>query len=170
MIAEGFFWHMLIAHAWILHSQFHVDAGEPGALLFYANNANMHADWSRPETLRVARPYDCIDKWRGGTKPGLAMMSVRRAYGRLMDDDWQDALFTRALPDLPKHSLEGLLENAAHYRDGRLAQMEDAFYARMAAVYRENWPPSERSPDDIVQIARAGGQHDQTVEAHRHAG
>lgn len=69
ILNDGFFWHLLVAHAWILHSQFHVDAGRQGDILFYANNVNQNADWSKPECLRAAPPYDHIDAWRNGTRP-----------------------------------------------------------------------------------------------------
>jgi hypothetical protein len=61
ILNDGFFWHVLVAHAWILHSQFHVDAGRQGDIVFYANNVNQNADWSKPESLRTATPYDYID-------------------------------------------------------------------------------------------------------------
>ena len=48
LLNDGFFWHVLVAHAWILHSQFHVDAGRQGDIVFYANNVNQNADWSKP--------------------------------------------------------------------------------------------------------------------------
>ncbi len=42
-----------------------------------------------------------------------------RPFGRLMDDQWQNALFTRAISDLPQATLKGMLEHVAHSRDGR---------------------------------------------------
>ncbi len=69
IVKDGFFWHVLVAHAWILHSQFHVDAGEHGDLRFYSNNANPGSDWSRPDTLKLANPYDGLAIWRAGTQP-----------------------------------------------------------------------------------------------------
>jgi len=123
ILDDGFFWHLLIAHAWILYSQFHVDSGASNALRFYANTVNQDADWSRPETLKLANPYDDIDSWRGDTRPGEATHSVRRAYGRLVDDAWQTALFNQSMPDFPAEMLNGLMANAAASRDGRLAEI-----------------------------------------------
>ena len=77
ILEDGFFWHLLIAHAWILYSQFHVDAGAPGDLKFYANTVNRQTDWSRPETWRLANPYDDVHNWRYGTRPGQAVHSVQ---------------------------------------------------------------------------------------------
>jgi hypothetical protein len=139
MLDDGFFWHLLIAHAWILYSQFHVDCGEPGELCFYANNVNRDADWSRPETLKLANPYDHIANWRGDTRPGEATHSVRRAFGRLVDDAWQTALFTQALPDFPAEILAGLMTNAAASGDGRLQEIERDFYAGLDEFYRGYW-------------------------------
>jgi hypothetical protein len=135
LLNDGFFWHVLVAHAWILHSQFHVDAGRQGEISFYANNVNPNADWSNPESLRNATPYDYIDKWREGTEPGAAMPSVKRSYGRLADDAWQSAFFTRELPDFPRATLKRLLENIAACRDGRLKGIERDFYRNTAALH-----------------------------------
>ncbi len=143
LLNDGFFWHVLIAHAWILHSQFHVDAGGRGDISFYANNVNPNADWSNPDSLKNAPPYDYIDKWREGTKPGAAMPSVQRSYGRLADDAWQSAFFTRELPDFPQATLKKLLKNIAECRDGRLRGIERDFYRRTAALHQRFWPPQE---------------------------
>jgi hypothetical protein len=132
---DGFFWHLLIAHAWILYSQFHVDAGQPNVLRFYANNINQNADWARPETLRLANPYDDIAFWRDSTRAGEATHCVRRTYGRLVDDSWQTALFTKPLPDFPAEMLSGLMTNAAACRDGRLNALERDFYARLDRLH-----------------------------------
>ena len=137
---NGFFWHLLVAHAWILHSQFHVDIGAPGELLFYANAVNRKTDWRRPESAVVTTPYDDSAEWRAGTGAGAAFPSVSRAYGRLMDDCWQNALFTRMLPDLPRATLAALMANVARCRDGRLGEIEAAFYRQMERLYSENRP------------------------------
>ena len=104
ILDDGFFWHLLIAHAWILYSQFHVDSGAPNDLRFYANNVNQDADWSRPETLTLANPYDDLGSWRRDTRAGEATHSVRRAYGRLVDDAWQTALFNQPAARFPRRS------------------------------------------------------------------
>jgi hypothetical protein len=140
---NGFFWHLLIAHAWILHSQFHVDAGEPGDIIFYANNVNKTADWSKLETLRTAIPYNQIDLWRSGTQPGFAMKSINRPYGRLVDDAWQRALFTADVPDFPRATLKRVLENVAQCADGRLAGLENEFYRSAGEFHRRWWPLPE---------------------------
>lgn len=145
ILDDGFFWHLLIAHAWILYSQFHVDSGPSNALRFYANNVNQDADWSRPETLNLANPYDDIDSWRGDTRAGEATHSVRRTYGRLMDDAWQTALFNQPMPDFPAEMLNGLMTNAAASRDGRLAGIERDFYDGLDKFYRDYWGRPRRA-------------------------
>jgi hypothetical protein len=152
ILDDGFFWHMLVAHAWILQSQFHVDAGRRGDISFYANNVNPNADWSNPDSLKNATPYDYIDKWREGTKPGAAMPSVQRSYGRLADDSWQAALFTRELPDFPSTTLKKLLENIAACRDGRLRGIESEFYRNTAALYARCWT-AKHPPMDALRRA-----------------
>jgi hypothetical protein len=137
MASDGFFWHLLVAHAWIMHTQFHVDIGQAGDLSFYANAVNRDADWSRPETLKVAAPYDDPAGWRVKTSTGLALPIVRMAFGRLMDDAWQRALFTRDVPDLPHSTLVPLLENIACCRDGRLGSIEADFYLGAQQIHRD---------------------------------
>lgn len=57
LMNDPFHWHLLIAHAYILATSFHVDCGEPGDLAFYANISNANADWSSLRTLTVNPPY-----------------------------------------------------------------------------------------------------------------
>jgi hypothetical protein len=143
LVADGFFWHLVVAHAWILHSQFHVDAGAQGAVQFYANNCNKDADWSKPESLRTANPYDNIAMWRDGTHAGGALLNVSRAFGRLINDDWQRALLSGPLSDFPADTLRTLMENIAAYRDGRLADIERIFYGKLMRFRRANWPADD---------------------------
>jgi|HubBroStandDraft_5_1064220.scaffolds.fasta_scaffold22118_1 hypothetical protein len=148
IVNDGFFWHMLIAQAWILHSHFHVDAGEPGELRFYSNNANRDADWSNPAALNLANPYNYLQQWRAGTCAGQAFPGVNRPYGRLLDDAWQRAFFTVELCDFPRATLVRILENVAGCRDGRLKKIEDDFYRGLANFHAIHGP---RTP-----VAKAG--------------
>jgi hypothetical protein len=139
MLGEGFFWHLLVAHAWILHSQFHIDAGGQGDIQFYANNRNPDANWSDVARLRTANPYDDIPMWKNGTRAGEAAHAASRLYGRLVDDSWQTALFTAPVADLPAQTLHSLMENVAQ-DDGRLAGIEAAFYQRLEQIHRTRAP------------------------------
>jgi hypothetical protein len=132
----SFFLFLLIAHAWILHSQIHVDCGEQGDLCFYPNNRNTTTDWADPKTWVLALPYDKIAQWRGGEHPGKLLPNIARVFGRLVSDDWQDALFKQELPDLPRKTLVGLLEHISKCGDGRLNTLERDFYRDLAVFYR----------------------------------
>jgi hypothetical protein len=136
---NGFFWHLIVAHAWLLHSHFHVDAGEPGAISFYANDVNRKVDWSDPDSLRNAAPYDDVAGWRGRTRSGEIMRTVNALYSRLMDDSWQRSMFTGEVSDFPKATLVRLLENIAGCRDGRLGGIESEFYRSTAALHSRHW-------------------------------
>lgn len=136
---DGFYWHLLIAHAWILYSQFHVDSGAPGALRFYANNVNRDADWSRPETLKLANPYGHIGKWRADMHPGQVLRCIDRAHGRLVDDSWHAALFTQPMPDFSDDMLRAVMTNATASHDGRLAGIERDCYGALENFYRSYW-------------------------------
>lgn len=136
----GFFWHLVIAHAWILHSHFHVDVGRQGTLSFHSNTANPNADWSKPETLKLANPYDTVEMWRDGTHAGKALPGLLRHYGRLVDDAWQRAFFTAVLPDFPRTMLLQILQNVASCRDGRLKDIEDDFYRGLANFHAVHGP------------------------------
>jgi hypothetical protein len=57
-----------------------------------------------------------------------------------MDDAWQTALFNQPLPDFPRETLCGLMENVAGHRDGRLGEIERAFYTALDAFHRREWP------------------------------
>jgi hypothetical protein len=137
---NGFFWHVLIAHAWILHSQFHIDAGRQGDMKFYANAVNQNANWSDLSSLNTSNPYDAVEAWRAGTKAGHLVPATRRAFGRLMDDDWQRILFTQGVPDLPLDVLAGLMANIAASGDGRLHQIETEFYQGLARLSAQHPP------------------------------
>lgn len=137
---NGFFWHVLIAHAWILHSQFHVDAGAQDDLVFFSNAANPQADWSDFSSLKSAFPYDSIEGWRASTHAGKLLPGPSRPFGRLMDDKWQRAIFTQELPDLPRQTLTALMANVAGSGDGRLAKIEAEFYQALAQLSAQHPP------------------------------
>ena len=63
---DPFFWHLIVTHAWILATSFHVDSGGPGQLGLYTNLYNQQSDWSRFETLRPSPPYNDVEAWRAG--------------------------------------------------------------------------------------------------------
>jgi hypothetical protein len=132
---DAFYWFLLVAHAWILHSHFHVDCGEQGDIGLYANHVNKDADWSAPATWRITSPFDRVAEWRSGTQPGRMMATNHRPFGRLMDNAWQGSIFSQEQPDFPRTTLRGLLEHIPHTADGRLTDLENGFYARLEAFH-----------------------------------
>jgi hypothetical protein len=145
LIDDAFFWHLLVAHGWILHTSFHIDCGTQGELSFYPNTNNVGADWSSLASLKLTNPYDRVAAWRQRTRGGLDMFSaVVRPYGRLLDDSWPRAMFTQALPDFPAAMLQQLAQGAGAYATGLLRELEDAFYAKLAAFHRD-WHPVVRT-------------------------
>ena len=61
-----------------------------------------------PDSLRNATPYDYLETWRSGTKPEAVMPGARAAllHGRLADDAWPTALFTREGAGFPVRDIE----------------------------------------------------------------
>jgi hypothetical protein len=138
--SDPFYWHLLIAHAWILATSFHIDCGEPGQIAFYANISNANADWTSRESLTVNPPYNSIATWRAGQQPGGMMPCVTRIYGNLVDDSWQHALFTApVLRDLQPDMLRSVLRNVGLYQRGLLADSESDFFRRLSALHAQHW-------------------------------
>ena len=136
LLEDGFFWHLIVAHAWILWTSFHVDCGEAGDLAFYPNTVN--SDWSSFDGLKLAPPYDHIDMWRQGTQAGQGVLpAMMRVYGRLMDDAWASAFFTRAMRDVQQDMLGRLAQRVALQSNGCLDEIEDAFYAKLRTLHAE---------------------------------
>jgi hypothetical protein len=143
MLTDAFFLHLLVAHAWILATSFHIDCGAQGQLALYTNTYNATADWSRLDDLKANPPYDSIVTWRDGQKPGGLLPGAQRVYGRLVDDSWQQALFTQpTLRDVSPEQIRGILRNVMLYRQGLLAGAESEFIGRLETVYRQHGHPA----------------------------
>ncbi|MEI9885317.1 MAG: hypothetical protein WDN08_02265 [Rhizomicrobium sp.] len=135
---DPFFWHLIVANAWILYSGFHIDAGLAGDIAFYANNVNPGRQGA---ALNNAAPYDDVAAWRANARAGLDVFTgVGRRYGRLVDDAWPRALFTQRMADIPAETIKGVAQSLADYGHGALREVEDAYYAKLAAYRRDNWP------------------------------
>jgi len=143
---DAFYWYLVIAHAWILATSFHVDCGAEGQLGLYTQLWNSNADWSKFETLQPSPPYNDVAGWREGQRPGGVTMSALRAFGRLMDDDWQHALFTRpVLDDLQPDAIRGVLASVMAHPQGVLAEAEENFYAALKRVCAAHSYPRARA-------------------------
>ena len=136
---EPFFQHLIVAHALTLAANFHVDCGRQGQLALYPNFWNLKADWSSMASLRVNPPFDRAEAWRASTSPGAFAPAVMRLYGRLMDDDWQRALFAGPVPDIKQEVLHAVVRDAVNYRTGVLARWEESFFRSLSNFYREHW-------------------------------
>jgi len=143
-MADSFFWHLIVAHAWILWTSFHIDCGTQGELSFFPNTANAGSDWRAFDQLKLAPPYDYIAQWRNGTRAGEAVLPcLLRIYARLMDDAWPKSLFTQSHNDIRVDRLKTLAQGVADYAGGALGGIEDTFYAKLAAFHREHWRARE---------------------------
>jgi hypothetical protein len=140
----AFFWNLAIANAWILANNFHVDCGRQGQIVFYPPESTpelAEVGLDQPfEDVEPRHPFNDVEMWRRGEMPGEFLLCVRRIYGRLVDDSWQQALFTRPLSDLTPQNLRGVLRCISSYRSGLLSEVEDEFYQTLELVYRRHVP------------------------------
>jgi hypothetical protein len=151
-----YFLFLVVAHAWILYSQFHVDCGKLGDVLFYPNTRNKKTDWSNPGSWRQAFPYDDVDGWRETESAGWIVPNIGRPFGRLVSDAWQTALFEGDVGDLPRSTLAPMLEHISQSHDGRLEGLEAAFYEDLAKFHRHNMvnhQPPKRAATPIMGAA-----------------
>ena len=70
------------------------------------------------------------------------MMSLlMRLCGRVVDDAWQQAIFSGPVERGCTHEqLIGVMQNIAASHTGVLRGLEDAFYSRLEAVHRAHVP------------------------------
>jgi hypothetical protein len=112
----------------------------------YTNLFNQDADWSKFEGLRASPPYNAVSQWRTGQEPGGVLPGASRVFGRLMDDDWQHALFTRPeLRDLTPDNIRDVLRNVMLYEQGVLTDVEAAYYNRLRALCRTHGYPHKQA-------------------------
>lgn len=139
LLDDPFFWHLIVANAWILWTGFHIDCGSTGDLLFFANNVNTNADWAKLRKLKTAPPYDDVARWRVATRANIGLLpAVDCLYGRLTDDAWPRAMFMQPHADVPLATRTQIALVLSHYETGALNQVEDAFYEKLARYHR-NW-------------------------------
>ncbi len=139
LLNDPFFWHLILANAWILWTGFHIDCGRTGDLIFVPSHLNPNADWTSLSGLKVGPPYDGVERWRAATRAdGGLLPAVDCLYGRLTDDQWPHALFTRPHADIPVSTLTHLAITLSRYGKGSLAAVESAFYEKLRA-HRLTW-------------------------------
>jgi len=138
LLQDGFFWHLIVAHTWVLYTSFHIDSGEPGDLRFFPNTVN--TDWGDIEKLTLTPPYNHIAMWRDGTKAGTtALPALMRHYGRLVDDAWPRAFFTQKMADMPGGVLANMARNVTLYSSGAMNGIETVFYQKLRAFREQHW-------------------------------
>lgn len=139
LLDDPFFWHLIVANAWILWTGFHIDCGQPRELLFFANEVNRDSDWSSASALKVMPPYDDLMRWRVASRVGLGLLpAVDCLYGRLTNDAWPRAMFNEPHDDVPMVTRAQISVVLSHYETGVLNSVEDAFYEKLARHHR-NW-------------------------------
>ncbi len=139
LLDDPFFWHLILANAWILWTGFHIDCGKTDELLFFANNVNKTSDWGKLRKLKTAPPYDDVARWRVATRANIGLLpAVDCLYGRLTDDAWPRAMFTLTHPDVPLATRGQIALVLSRYERGSLTAVEDAFYDKLARHHR-NW-------------------------------
>ncbi len=132
LLNDPFFWHLIVANAWILWTGFHIDCGRTGDLVFVANRPNAHSDWATLSDLKVNPPYDGVESWRAVTSAKSGLLSgVDCLYGRLTDDEWPREMFTRPHADVPVSTLTQIAIVLSRYANGSLATAENAFYDKL---------------------------------------
>ena len=132
-----FFWYLTLTHAWILATSVHVDCGSGSQMGLFTNLYNQQSDWSKfepcgPATATTTSRAGARNQYPGGVLPGAG-----RAFGRVMDDDWQHALFTRPkLTDLTPETVRTILHNVNLYSQGLLTEVENDYYDTLEKVCR----------------------------------
>jgi hypothetical protein len=132
-----FFRHLVVLNAWLLETNFHVDAGKNGDVVFCANRTNQNKVTSIDD-IQFAPPLTCVETWRNNIRPGALMNCFDFALSYLMDDNWAHTLLTsRKLSDITHAEIVTMLRNAAAYDRAKIGAMEDAFYSEANAFYQQ---------------------------------
>lgn len=135
---DPFFWHMVMANAWILATSYHVDCGRQGQLrLIMSADARQHADLPIDD-IPDGTVYHDVDILRRLEQPGTFLPLLVRPGGRLMDDDWQFRLFDGPVEQGFTYENQLLiLNNLNRYHTGLLKGFEEAFYDSLEELYRQ---------------------------------
>lgn len=138
MAGDPFFWHMVVANAWILNNSYHVDCGRLGDLRLVPS-AKARAYVGLPvDKIPDDTVYHVVETLRGYEEPGTFLPLLLRPGGRLLDDDWQMRLFAGPVEQGFTHeNLLVILENLNRFSSGILKPLEDAFYDSLENLYRE---------------------------------
>lgn len=139
-LTDPFFWHFLIAQAWITATSYHIDCGGQGSLRL-VQTKTAHENAGKPiAEIPDNVLYADVEGWRREQKPGTMMPLLMHLCGRLVDDDWQRAVFSGpvqmgCMPEV----LLSVLNNLRLYPTGLLDEMEDTYYEAMDRLYVEHF-------------------------------
>jgi len=135
-LADLYFWHLVMAQAYILATSFHVDCGQQGQLRFIRSaDAERYADQPISEIPDNVL-YRNVETWRQAHQPGTMLPILVQWSGRLVDDDWQRGLFSGPVEGCGPEMLTSILQNLRLYRTGLLKEAEQGFYASVAELHR----------------------------------
>src|SRR5262249_35548110 len=80
-LEDPFFWHLIVAHAWIVATSFHVDCGRQGDLRFIqTTTANEHAGRAVADIPDNVL-YADVEGWRQVQRPGMMISLLMRLCG-----------------------------------------------------------------------------------------
>jgi hypothetical protein len=135
-VQDPYYWHLVIAHAWILNSSFHLDCGHARDMkLVDSASAKKFID-RPPEEINNHVVYKDVEAWREKELPGTFLPILLRPGCRLVDDDWQYRLFSGPVEQGFTHeNLLAILTNLNAYRTGVLNGLEENYYAALNALY-----------------------------------
>jgi hypothetical protein len=142
-VNDAFFWHMAVAHAWILANSFHVDCGRKGQLHIVESDTARRGLGKTVEEICNNVIYRDVETWRAYEEPGTFLPLLAKPGTRLMDDDWQTRLFSGPVEQgFSYENLLLMLENVRRYRSGVLDALEQTFYDGLTAIYRDFSDPA----------------------------
>lgn len=143
VLTDPFYWHLLIAGAWILANNFHVDCGSSNQLRFYPGRF-AKAHYGKPlDQIPIYPPYCSSDVWRSTHYEGLFFASIKRIFARLMNDTWQHSVFAPAgMRDVPYETVSAILAGVAAHGGGALESIENDFYGKLQQYYLRT-PPNK---------------------------
>jgi hypothetical protein len=135
-VQDPFYWHLVIAHAWILNSSFHIDCGRAGEMNLVDTSSAQEFIDRPPEEINNHVVYSDVELWRELEQPGTFLPILTHVGCRLVDDDWQYRLFSGPVEQGFTHeNLLAILTNLKTFDTGVLHALEKNYYAALSALY-----------------------------------
>lgn len=138
-LSDPFFWHLLLAQAWILATSFHIDCGRQGQLRFVQSSTARECLERSVHEIPDNVLYADVESWRQMERPGTMMPLLMQLCGRLVDDGWLHALFSAPVESgFAPETLRHILNNIRLYETGLLSELESTFYEAAEKLYRDH--------------------------------